>query len=143
MHHEKIKNDMEQLDINNILETFNPDKKELASLLFPGNNWPETAFDRIVKGVAKLDSEQIAILADYLGVHVGELYTVEDSKWHGRREPGSDFVLAKQSYKAKYSNGKVSVYKKNSHIGSFVVPTKVIPFKDLISLLDNYINNNN
>lgn len=142
MHRKKFKNEMEQLNINKILDDYRPDRKELASVLFPSNRYPEDAFNRIVTGVAKLDSEQVARLADYLGVFVHTLYTVEDGEWKGSMENGC-IVLKREDYSARICNGHVTIYRMNRAVESFVLKSELTPFKEIVELLDSYINNQN
>lgn len=142
MQRKKFKNEMEQLDINRIMEAYKPDRKKLAPVLFPNNRYPDEAFDRIIRGIAKLDSEQIARLADYLGVMVHTLYTVEGSGWHGSLNSDC-MVLTKGEYAAHISSGRISIYCKDNPIGGFVLKSEITPFKEIVELLDSYINNQN
>lgn len=142
MHRKKFKNEMEQLDINKIMEEYKPDRKELASVLFPNNRYPEDAFERILRGVAKLDSEQIARLADYLGVFVHTLYTVDGSDWSGSVDNGC-IKLTKGGHTARITAGRVSVYRDGHALGSFTLKSELTPFKEIVELLDSYINNQN
>lgn len=142
MHRKKFKNEMEQLNINKILEAYKPDRKKLAAALFPNNRYPDEAFNRIVTGVAKLDSDQIAILANYLGVFVHTLYSVEDSGWHGKMG-ANGIVLSKGDYSASINNGSMSLYCCNKHVISLVLKSEPTSLREILDVLDSYINNQN
>ena len=78
---------MEKFDLNKVLEFYKPDQDAVAKVLFPRNNFPKAALYRVLTGPTTIDADQIAALAEFLGVLVGDLYTI-DADWKGAFEHG-------------------------------------------------------
>ncbi len=68
---------MYTINVAKIIETRGLDSFQTASLLFPSNKHPQKALDRVIEGKSKLDSEQVAFLADLAGIPISTLYTQE------------------------------------------------------------------
>ena len=128
---------MEHLDIHKIMKYYALDKEVIAKLLFPGVKHPIESLRRVLNGVSVLDVNQVALLANYLGVLVSDLYSLSNN-WKGKTEEGY-LVFIKGPYKIKlgYKGIFITVYKDNelidSHVNSYTHRT--------IPEFINYINN--
>lgn len=130
---------MNHFDINQVIKCYNPDVKELAKVLFPDVRYPDAAFNRIVKGEAALDVNQLEALADYIGVPVKDLFSV--SSWKGRMEDGC-IVLIKGDYKVKlnYKGTYLTLYKKHRLMRKIVANTNMT-LEEFVDYIDNLIKN--
>ena len=102
---------MEQkFDINRVIERYDLNREDVAKVLFPHAKYYKFAFDRVLKGEASLNTEQLEALAKLAGVMIHDLFTFED--WKGSSEDGC-VVLLKGDYKVKlnYKGVYVSLYK--------------------------------
>lgn len=132
---------MEKFDLNRILEFYKPDFDTVAKILFPHNGFPQAALRRVLTGPATLDANQIAALAKYLGVLVGDLYTV-DSNWKGTFKNGY-LSFIKDDYKAvlNYKGSFISVYKNNTLIAQKLIATSMT-LENFYIFINNLIKNN-
>ena len=128
----------QQFNINNVIEHYRLDTEEVAKVLFPAIKYPKLAFDRIIKGEAYLDTEQLEKLAEYIGVLVPDLFSA--GTWKGSSEDGC-LILLKGNYKVKlnYKAVYLSIYKDNTLIYQKFsnVPEKTLI--EFINFLDNFI----
>ena len=137
---------METFNINKIIEAYSPDTEELAKALFPSIAYPRQAFNRILKGESNLDSVQISKLAQFLGVSVSELFTVDDSGWHMSSCTGdSRLIFTKGDYKATLYGNSLTILKCDKCIAAltFLVNKEAMSLEDFIKLLDEKITDNN
>jgi len=70
---------MQTLDLKRIMLTANLKASYIGAHLFPDNKEPRQAVQRVARGEAFLNSEQIAKLADLLNVPIGLLF--DDASW--------------------------------------------------------------
>ena len=101
---------MKAFNIMEIINTYNLDKKEVAEVLFPSCMFKKQALDRIIKGQAFLNTEQLQALANHAGVMINELFAY--SSWRPSYENGS-LIFKKGEYEAKLN-----------HNGTFLLVTK-------------------
>lgn len=102
---------MEQsFNINKVIEHYKLDTKEVANTLFPHVRYQKLALDRVLKGEACLNTDQLQALAKLAGVFVHDLFTVDD--WKGSSEDGC-LTFIKDDYKVKlnYKGVYLSIYK--------------------------------
>ena len=102
---------MEQsFNINKVIEHYKLDTKEFANTLFPHVRYQKLALDRVLKGEACLNTDQLQALAKLAGVFVHDLFTVDD--WKGSSEDGC-LTFIKDDYKVKlnYKGVYLSIYK--------------------------------
>lgn len=127
---------MEKFDINRIIEYYKLDTEEVSKVLFPNVKYPKQAFDRVLKGEANLDTEQIERLASHMCVLTTELFSADT--WKGSSEDGC-LVMLKGEYKVKlnYNGVYVSIYKNNSLILQNISNVPSMTVQEFI----NYINN--
>lgn len=131
---------MEQFNINNVIEHYKLNTEDLAKTLFPAVKYPKQAFDRILKGEANLDIAQVERLANYIGVLVIDLFSV--NTWKGFAEDGC-LTLQKGQYKAKlnYNGVYLSIYKDNVLIEQKISNVPSMTVQEFIDFLDNIIKN--
>lgn len=102
---------MEQnFNINKVIEHYKLDTEEVACTLFPHVRYKKLALDRVLKGEACLNTDQLQALAKLAGVFVHDLFTVDD--WKGSSEDGC-LTFIKDDYKVKlnYKGVYLSIYK--------------------------------
>lgn len=133
---------MEKFDINKVLEFYKPDLDAVAKVLFPHNNFPQAALNRVLKGPTVIDANQIATLAKYLGVLVSDLYNI-DSNWKGSFKAGY-LTFTNGDYKAvvNYKGSFVTIYKNNEIIAQELVATSM-SVENFIQYINNLIKANN
>ena len=131
---------MEQFNISNVIEHYKLDTDDLAKVLFPAVKYPKQAFDRVLKGEASLDIEQVERLASHIGVLVTDLFSAKT--WKGRTEDGC-LTLLKGEYKAKlnYNGVYLSIYKNSVLIEQKISNVPDMTMGEFISFLDNFIKN--
>lgn len=133
----KVNKTMETLNLKSIIEFYNVDIKGLANTLFPHNNFPLPALHRAIRGETKLDSEQIALLADYLGVLVADLYTIDG--WKASHE-NMQLTITKGPFKATlFSSGKICVYKDNELIDTKQISNITVSVTEFINHINKLI----
>lgn len=103
---------MDKFDIHRILKEYDPNREELAKVLYPDNKFPDRALNRVLSGEAHLDTEQITRLAAYLGVFVPDLFAVGNWKgnWDGTAKCP---VFTKGRYKVllNYNGSFLTMYR--------------------------------
>ena len=108
---------MEKFNLQKILEHYAPNLEELSKVLFPYIKYPKQAFDRVLKGEANLDSEQICQLASYLGVLVADLFSIDDWKGSWSREHKClIFVRGVYQVNINYNGTFITVYKDGKQV---------------------------
>lgn len=129
-----------QFDINKIIEFYKLNVEEVARVLFPTVKYQKAALDRILKGEASLDTDQVETLADYIGVFSFELFSSDN--WKGSSENGV-LTLLKGPYKVRlaYNNVFISIYKGDRLIYQKLANTPDMTMREFINFLDNLIKN--
>lgn len=103
---------MEQFNIKKVIERYNLNVEEVAEALFPRVRYKKQALDRVLKGEANIDTEQLQSLAKLAGVFPYDLFTAND--WKGKSEDNCiTFVKGKFKVKLNYNNVYLSLYKDN------------------------------
>ena len=139
--HIKNENNMEHLDIKKILETYNISAKDAANIMFPNNDYPMNALNRILKGDSQVNCRQIAALAAYIGVPVGDLFLL-DKHWKGSFEDGA-MVLVKDDLRVVLNNSVLTVFKGPTQLAYEYVQSKIIPVSEFINHIEQLIKTNN
>lgn len=70
---------MQKLDLDRIMKTAKLKNAYMAPRLFPDNKFPMNSIQRVRRGEAFLNSEQIAKLSELLNVPIGLLF--DDAEW--------------------------------------------------------------
>ena len=131
---------MESFNINNVVEYYKLNTEDLAKVLFPAVKYPKQALDRILKGEGNLDIVQVEKLANYIGVLVTDLFSI--NTWKGSTEDEC-LILLKGQYKAKlnYNGVYLSVYKNNVPIVQSISNVPNMTIQEFINFLNNLIKN--
>lgn len=134
---------MEKFDLNKVFEFYKPDQEAVAKVLFPHNIFPQAALRRALTGPTTIDADQIAALAEFLGVLVGDLYTI-DTDWKGAFEHGH-LTFKKGEYKAilNYKGSFLSVYKGKDRINTTELVSTTMTIESFINHINNIIKANN
>lgn len=125
---------MNTFNLDTVIRLWHLNKNEVARVMFPHIRFPEYALNRVLKGLAPVDIQQLMRLADYIGAPVVDLFGLDD--WHGITEENC-LTLTKGEYKVKFNNTFFIVYKGPEVICKNVGDFQVMTFDEFI----NYINN--
>lgn len=66
---------MKAINVTQLIDGANLNRNLLAAELFPEHKYPRSALMRLEQGSTLLDSNQMLLLAEKLGITVNELYT--------------------------------------------------------------------
>lgn len=126
-------------DIKKVIKCYKLDTNEVAEALFPHVRYKMLALNRVLKGEAYLDTQQIEILAKLAGVLIQDLFTL--GEWKGGREDNC-IIMTHEDYKVKLNyNGVFMTLTKGPHIiAQEFTNTKNISVDDFISHIDSLIN---
>lgn len=96
-----------KVNIKNLIEVHNLDRKRIAAVLFPNNVRPDMALNRLENGWGDLNSEQLSKLASEIGCGLEGLY-YSPLAWTCRRIPNElngkvDNVFSRSGYLAHLS----------------------------------------
>ena len=137
----KYKMNMEkQFDINKVIAYYKLDPQDLAKVLFPFVKYQKQALERIIKGEAELNVTQIEKLANYIGVLVTDLFSIDT--WKSATEDNC-LTMLKGDYKVKlnYNGVYVSIYKNNELIYQELANMPGMTINEFIDFLNNFIKN--
>lgn len=131
----------QSFDINNVIEHYKLDTNEVAEALFPHVRYKTLALNRVLKGEAFLDTEQLQALANLAGILVQDLFTFGD--WKGSNEDGC-LTLTRGKYKAKinYNGTYLTILKGSRVIAQEITCAKNMSVNDFISHINSIIKNN-
>jgi hypothetical protein len=135
---------MVYLNLQAIIDHCQLDKEIVALLLFPGNKFPKTALYRITSNESFLTSEQVYVLADFLGITIDELYSFGDTYKQIPTKAVDTVILKKGQYSININtkSGLTVIYKNNQPYDYLkVLAAKTITMEELFKLIDNHINN--
>lgn len=129
----------QKFDINKIIKRYNLDVTEVADALFPSVRYRKQALERILRGEASLDTEQLYALAELAGVLVSDFFSVDS--WKASTENGA-LTFTKNEYKVKinYDGAWLSIYKDNNLIKQEMF-TPSLTLEDFITHINNLIKN--
>lgn len=105
----------QEFNITKVIELYKLDVNEVAEALFPNVRYKKLALDRVLKGEATINTEQLQALAKLAGVLTSDLFNIDS--WKGSTEDGH-LTFLKGDYKAKlnYNGAWLSLYKNNELI---------------------------
>lgn len=128
----------QQFNIVKVMEHYKLSQEDLAKVLFPNVKYPKQAFDRILKNEASLDVVQLERLADYVGILVSDLFSVDT--WKSTLEDNC-LVLLKGGYKVKlnYNGVYISIYKDNELLYKRLSNIPSMTVNEFINYIDNFI----
>ena len=90
---------MSKIHLKSILEAHGVDPKKAAEVLFPKNMYPYLALNRVMKGKALLDSDQISALAFLLGVPIQSLF--DKANWSITSSKEGIIIFTNGEYEAE------------------------------------------
>lgn len=122
-----------------ICDQLSVDIQAVAPLLFPRAKFPNLAFSRVLKGDANLDTDQLCVLADFIGVPVSSLFNLEWLK--SKRQPLT-FYRGLNKVVFDMSTNTAIIYKNDKLIGTKPIePANINNISRLSSFLDSLIIN--
>lgn len=102
----------QQFDINKVIEHYKLDSEDVAAALFPHVRYKKQALDRVLKGEASIDTDQLQALANLAGVFPHDLFVINN--WQGKSEDNClTFVNGEYKVKLNYNGVYLSLYKNN------------------------------
>lgn len=124
---------MATFDIKRIMLDYSVGEKELASVLFPDNKFPERALERALGGQSKITVDQVSALSAYLGVPVYALFT--DGGWYN--VPDRHYsVLRKGDITAIIRSDTITIRDKFTGVEQYIARPDCLTAKSVIDLLD-------
>lgn len=105
----------QEFNINKVIEYYKLDVNEVAEALFPNIRYKKLALDRVLKGEATINTEQLQALAKIAGILTSDLFNIDS--WKGSAEDGYlTFIKGKYKAKLNYNGAWLSLYKNNELI---------------------------
>ena len=128
-------------DINKVIEHYKLDANEVAEALFPHVRYKNLALNRVLKGEAFLDTQQLQTLANLAGVIVYDLFTFDD--WKSKQE-SECLVLIKGDYRVKlnYNGVFLTLIKNHKVITQEITSPTNMSLNDFILHINLLIKNN-
>ena len=105
----------QKFELQKIIDHYSLSREDVENVLFPHVRYKKQAVDRVLKGEGQITAEQLERLADFIGVFISDLFSVDS--WSGYREDKC-LVFNKLPYKVKlnYKGVFLSLYKHNKLI---------------------------
>ncbi len=105
----------QEFNINEVIKHYKLDANDVAEALFPDIRYKKLALDRVLKGEAKINTDQLQALANLAGVFVSDLFSIDG--WKSRAEDGClTFISGSYKVKLGYNGVWLSLYKNNELI---------------------------
>lgn len=129
---------MQNIDIRGIAAAANLELDILAAHLFPTNEHPRRALDRMLREKTPLKEDQIVKLSVVSGVSIGELFTT--GPWNVRLNERLH-ILTQGNYKAELDRETwvTTVYGPNSMEHKIILHNGATTLREYVALLDEYI----
>lgn len=128
------------IDLKGIIDSQNPNPKELAAQLFPQNKHPRLALNRILSGDAVLDADQISKLASLTGLTPDELYSTKG--WKSTTK-NNIMIFHQGEYKAELDTQTwiTKVFHNNSLFHETIITPGATPISEYLKRLEEIIAN--
>lgn len=108
------------------------DSNEIAALLFPNNDHPVPALQRLISGKSKLTVTQLELIADKYGMSVPDLYS-QDTKIFA----SCDTIKIKGSgYEATLNRENWTLQIVGSGVNDVIIVDKNISVRELIEVIE-------
>lgn len=126
------------IDLKKIVEKYELNVLELSKQLFPDNQYPRLALNRVIKGKALLDSNQLSKLALICNIPVSDLY--DGSEWKSKCKKGF-ITLTNDDFKAELNikTGITKVFHKNSLFHESIIHTGITYLSEYINKLESIV----
>lgn len=130
---------MQKINLEQIIEDHDLDKKNLAEQLFPHHKYAVLAMNRVLSGEGILDAEQISKLSLISGVPISKLFSSEKWELTNRKHL---IVLTNDEYTAEVDTRTwaTKVYASGSMFHETVLTSSHIALSDFTKKLDSIIN---
>lgn len=133
---------MKTIDLQAIIDAKQLDVKEVAQQLFPTNQYPRLALNRVLAGKALLDAAQISKLSLLSGVDIGDLYA--DNNWEAESKNGlHTFTNGDWTATLDTTTWLTKIFHKTSMKHESVIHSPNTPLSEYIQALNNVILNIN
>ena len=131
---------MQKIKLAETMEALNLDKREVADTLFPSNKFAIMALDRVLRGEAVLNADQISRLALFANVSLSSLFTGEG--W-GCKSRGTMHTFTSGEFVAKVDmdSGVVEMFHKTTLFHTVTLTSKSIELTELVEVLNKQILN--
>lgn len=131
---------MNTIDLKAIIEAKNLNTKIVAQQLFPTNQYPVLALNRVIAGQSLLDSMQISKFAMLANMSIDELYT--NRGWKADSKDGiHTFNNGEYLAELNTKTWTTKIYHNNSMIHEEVIHAKDTPLNQYLEALNNVILN--
>ena len=129
---------MEKFDLKKVIDKYNLDPTSVASALFPHVQYKKVALNRVLKGEAQLNVEQLTTLAKLAGVLVSDLFTLDN--WKSCTQDGHlTFVQGEYTAILNYNGVYLTVFRNKQPIYEELV-LKNMSISEFINYLNQIIN---
>lgn len=132
---------MSTFNLKYLIDKKGLNQEALAKELFPNNKFPVVALNRILDGIAYLDTAQLAVLAKICNVQIQELFTSES--WSTKME-GNKIVFIKNNFSAVLDLDTLvtEIYNRDRIVADeVVIVEKSIKLSDYLKIIDGVIIN--
>lgn len=131
---------MNTIDLKKIISENDLDFKSVANELFPDNKYPALALNRVVKGEAFLDSNQIIKLSELSGVPIETLFY--GGKWKTTSKD-KEITFTNGDYVAKLNthSNMTRIFHKKNMIHEAIIHKSTIPLSEYLNQIEKLINN--
>lgn len=128
---------MKTIDLKAIIEEKKLDVNIVAQQLFPTNQFPRLAINRILAGKAVLDATQISKLALLADMEIGDLYT---GNWEAKSNNGiHSFTNGEYIAELDTNTWLTKIFHNKSMIHESIIHAKDTPLSVYLSNLNNVI----
>lgn len=134
---------MDTINVNQIIKDNELDVKTVANELFPGIKHPKLALDRILKGEAFLDSNQISRLSILTGIPIEFLFTERSWKPTSNKKGIIDFSKGDYRVELNLTDGASCIYHKNKIFHEQLIHSKHITLSEYIKEVERIIESKN
>lgn len=131
---------MQKLELQKIIERYELDVHEIAKKLYPLAKYPKLAIDRVLSGEALLNSEQVSLLANIVGVPINFLYSGGGWTWNGTAKE-SLLSFSTEEYNAELNTDTwvTKIYHKGSLFHDAIIHGGSVPLSEYLAILSNLI----
>lgn len=129
---------MNKIDLKKIIEDQGLNIKEVALELFPTNKYSKLALDRVIRGEAFLDSNQISKLSSLTRIPIQFLFS--EDKWE-KKAKDKMVIFTSGNYRAELntSTNVTRIFHETSLFHESLLHTKSIPLNEYLSELEQII----
>ena len=128
---------MQTVKVKEVIEQKGLDVRDVAQQLFPKNKFPQLALNRVMRGEAVLDADQISKLASLAGVSIAELYS---GNWKATTKDGVH-VFTNGEFRAELDTKTwvTKVFHNSSMFHESIIHSGSTPISEYLQELDSII----